>query len=121
MRNYDRELDRLSSITPFFCKTGTHRAAYGETLLDHGRRFNTKEQDKLQKTGKHWKSTPGPGAYRTPRALGPASGDEMSLHCNQERLPIWKVGTGPQQLFVEQSMATAYKSPGPGTYTDYGQ
>merc|ERR1719219_2115494 len=114
-------MDRLAECTPFYCKTGTHRATYGETLLDHGRRFDKKSYEKMRKQGRHWKATPGPGTYRTQRALGPACGDEMSLHCNQERLAQWRFGTGPQSKFTNISMGTSAKTPGPGAYATWTQ
>lgn len=110
------ELDRLATNTPAYCKSGTHRAPFGETLLDHGRRFDKKSYAKLVKEGRHWKATPGPGAYRTPRTMGHTQSDEAIMHFAHERLPIWKFGTGPQSKFVYDNVGTSGKTPGPGTY-----
>eukprot|EP00397_Hematodinium_sp_SG-2012_P061496 GEMP01081532.1.p1 GENE.GEMP01081532.1~~GEMP01081532.1.p1 ORF type:complete len:250 (+),score=41.50 GEMP01081532.1:257-1006(+) len=121
MLNHHTELDRLAECAPFHSKTGTHRASYGESLLDHGRRFDKKKYAALLSEGRHFKATPGPGTYRTQRFVGEAHGQEVSLHSTRDRLPTWKMGTGAQSEFVTKSLGTAAHSPGPGTYTDYGQ
>ena len=53
------ELDILSAANIFFCRTGTHRAMYGERFT-HGRKTLALPREPY----------PGPGAYRTVRTLG---------------------------------------------------
>lgn len=93
---YSEELDVLASNTPFFCKTGTHRCPQGEVLLDHLRRRDDRSIDKLIIQRRHWKATPGPGAYRIPRTIGDIE-FKWDLHLDEiniDRAPIWKFGTG---------------------------
>mmetsp|Transcript_15741 Transcript_15741/g.25096 ORF Transcript_15741/g.25096 Transcript_15741/m.25096 type:complete len:198 (+) Transcript_15741:67-660(+) len=74
------ELNTLSTIRPFFCKNGTHRCPQGEVLLNGGRR-DDKMLESLKSSGHQYKSVPGPGAYRIPRAMGRIENrrEEMAL------------------------------------------
>ncbi len=65
-----QELNRLTAASPFFASFGTHRSIYGEALLDPLRRLDVKESVKLFERGLQWRSTPGPGTYRTPVTVG---------------------------------------------------
>ena len=62
--------DRISSISPFFSEFGTHRAPHGGAVLDESRKFCRSKDDELIRTGRQWKTTPGPGTYRTVSVIG---------------------------------------------------
>lgn len=87
------EMDTLASNNPFYCKTGTHRCPQGEELLTHLRTRNDKQLDELVKEGRHWKATPGPGAYRTTRTIGDGEpGSDLNLdEANIDQQPIWSI------------------------------
>jgi hypothetical protein len=64
-------MDRISSASPFF-RLGTHRAPHGDAYLNDVGKFDMRKFNSLQLSGRCWKSTPGPGAYRTPYSLNRA-------------------------------------------------
>lgn len=132
---YPMELDCIASNNPFFNKSGTHRCPNGEKLLDHLRRRDDRSIDKLITRGQHWKSTPGPGAYRIPRAVGFFKGVKGEVDIEDvtvDRPSEWKIGTarrfrtyhslGPKPMDPWQHEgkltypSAVNLSPGPGTY-----
>jgi len=117
---YKSELDRLSSITPFYPQ-GTHRAEHGQTLLANGRLFDTKTQDHLKKVGRQWKATPGPGAYKTQRCLldHDIKDNADGTRTRYMREPAYKFTTGPQSQYMELQLGDRWRNPGPGTYRTY--
>jgi len=64
----DAMLDRISTASPFF-RTGTHRAPHANSVLNQVFQFDLLKFKALKSTGRHWKTTPGPGTYRTPFSL----------------------------------------------------
>jgi hypothetical protein len=76
---FSDELSTLASNRPQYCKTGTHRAEFGELLLDHLARRNDTNQAALERVGRHWKAKPGPGAYRTPFYMGRGLDDMVKV------------------------------------------
>merc|ERR1712061_664329 len=70
-------------------------------LLDHLRRRDDEQQDKLRSSGRHWKATPGPGTYRIPRDLGDHNqGQEVKLNqVTYSAAPTWRVGTSKRPKF----------------------
>merc|ERR550514_2727661 len=89
---YSDELDTLASNRPQYCKTGTHRAEFGELLLDHLARWNDTNQVALESVGRHWKAKPGAGAYRTPFYIGRGPEDMVKVdEVTANQFPEWTV------------------------------
>uniref|UniRef100_A0A7S2II30 Uncharacterized protein n=1 Tax=Zooxanthella nutricula TaxID=1333877 RepID=A0A7S2II30_9DINO len=134
-RRLTDELNSLSSNSTFYCKTGSHRAPNGESLLGKNGRRDDRHMDNLIRLGRQWKATPGPGAYRTPRALGGRTdiAKEVQVGAVQIpcRTPTWRMSTstrprvyhtlggsghtheheGPLRMPTPRNL-----SPGPGRY-----
>lgn len=94
-RRNDAELNNMSANNVFFCKSGTHRCAQGQKLLDDLRRRDDKSFEKLCNSGQQWKSLPGPGAYRIARYMGLKQRDQeidLGATCTVGS-PSWGVGT----------------------------
>lgn len=98
------EIDRLASCTPFYAAFGTHRAQFGETLLTDLRCRNDRTQNILQRQGRHWKATPGPGRYR----------EKLIVGVDRTNAPAW-----PFAKCDRGDWHPITKTPGPGTYTNY--
>lgn len=96
------ELNSLASNNAFYCKTGSHRAPCGESMLGAkaGRR-DDHYLDEMRKTGRQWKTTPGPGTYRTPRALccktELSKEVQLGMVAQPNRTPTWRIGTARRQ------------------------
>mmetsp|Transcript_2252 Transcript_2252/g.6645 ORF Transcript_2252/g.6645 Transcript_2252/m.6645 type:complete len:184 (+) Transcript_2252:68-619(+) len=63
------ELNSMAANNQFFCKTGTHRCPHAEAILGKSGRMDKEHANTLKQKGQQWRTPPGPGAYRTPRAL----------------------------------------------------
>mmetsp|Transcript_18481 Transcript_18481/g.50843 ORF Transcript_18481/g.50843 Transcript_18481/m.50843 type:complete len:189 (+) Transcript_18481:80-646(+) len=91
------ELNSMASNSAFFCKTGSHRAPNGESLLGRNGRRDDKHMDKLQSLGRQWKATPGPGAYRIPRALSCKTDQKQEIPLGNismvNKSPTWRIGS----------------------------
>lgn len=74
-------LDRMSSVSPQYAAFGTHRAAHAHAFQDNLGRFDKQKDVALIQRGRNWKSTPGPGTYRTPLTIA-VSGEKDSVLIN---------------------------------------
>ena len=109
----DSMLDRLSTASPFFAKTGTHRATHASAVLTSLSRFDDNKFSTLKMSGRHWKLTPGPGTYRTPSALTRAMSADtvLSSRTTHTRSPSARM-LGPTNRFPEN-----LDGPGPYHYS----
>jgi hypothetical protein len=91
------ELDTLSSNGPFY-QFGTHRCPQGEEVTDAYGKRDDKHLEALKRFGRQWKTTPGPGAYRTPRGIGttledgPDKTDIAAQRHIHGKPPSWSIG-----------------------------